>query len=90
MFKNQYSLHRDLQREAGDQVKEYDEYFTSQTTKKIRELLTSYLEKKMDSKRKLSVKESKYESPNWALCQADRVGYERALRDILNLIKDNR
>lgn len=29
-----------------------------------------------------------YDSPNWAYIQADRVGYARAIREIISLIED--
>ena len=31
--------------------------------------------------------ESSYESPNWALKQADAVGYERALQEIISILE---
>jgi hypothetical protein len=42
----------------------------------------------IESSRKFQTSKDLYDSPSWAYLQADRVGYERALRDILDLFKD--
>lgn len=46
------------------------------------------LAKSIEEKRSASTLETNYESPNWAYIQADRVGYERALRDVMELLTD--
>lgn len=38
--------------------------------------------------RKAQASKDLYESPTWAYQQADKMGYERALRDILEIFKD--
>jgi hypothetical protein len=42
----------------------------------------------IESSRKAQVSKDLYESPSWGYQQADRIGYERALRDILELFKE--
>lgn len=44
--------------------------------------------KMIEEGRKESSSKAMLDSPNWALQQADRMGYERALRDMLELFSD--
>lgn len=37
--------------------------------------------------RQKNVIEASYDSPNWALKQADAVGYERALQEIISILE---
>lgn len=53
---------------------------------RIRGRLNQMLVDIINEKRKGATLESLYDSPNWAYLQADRVGYERAIRDIIELI----
>lgn len=53
----------------------------------MRKRLLEILEKKMKESWNSSISEDGYESPNWALKQADARGYERAMREIMSLIK---
>lgn len=53
----------------------------------MRKRLLEILEKKMKESWASSLSEEGYESPNWALKQADARGYERAMREITSLIK---
>lgn len=53
----------------------------------LRKRLSVMLQHTIEDKRAGQVLESLYESPNWPYLQADRVGYERAIRDIIDLIK---
>lgn len=52
----------------------------------VRKRLTELLEDKIETKRKANVSEERYESPGWAYLQADAVGYERAMREIISII----
>ena len=52
----------------------------------FRERQKVILQEKIDSIRKKNVVELSYDSPNWALKQADAVGYERALQEIINIL----
>jgi len=53
----------------------------------MRKRLIELLEKKMRESWTSSISQEGYDSPNWALKQADARGYERAMREILSLIK---
>ena len=53
----------------------------------MRKRLMELLEKKMKESWVSSLAEGSYERPNWALEQADARGYERAMREIMSLIK---
>lgn len=57
-------------------------------SKVIRGRLTQMLRDIIEEKRAASVAAVTYDNPNWAYLQADRVGYERALRDVMELIND--
>lgn len=54
----------------------------------LRKRLNTILSELIEDKRRGAGLESKYDSPNWAYLQADRLGYERALRDIIALISE--
>lgn len=53
----------------------------------LRERLTILLKKKEESNRQKTRNASSYESPNWAYMQADAIGYERALNEVISLIE---
>ena len=55
----------------------------------VRGRLVQLIEERISASHKNSVLKDGYESPNWAFKQADQVGFERALREIISLIKDN-
>lgn len=52
----------------------------------LRRRLKELLEDKIEDERKKIRSEVLYDNPNWAYRQADAVGYERALNDIISLI----
>lgn len=52
----------------------------------LRRRLKELLEDKIEDERRKTRSESLYENMNWAYRQADAVGYERALNDIISLI----
>jgi hypothetical protein len=54
----------------------------------FRNQLIKVLEEKIESTRKGSILNDSYNSPNWALKQADSVGYERALRECMSLLTE--
>ena len=54
----------------------------------LRRRLSQMLLDIIEEKRKVQVTESFYDNPNWAYLQADKAGYERALRDVLELISE--
>ena len=54
----------------------------------MRKRLLEILQNKMEASWKNSLSEESYDTPNWALKQADARGYERAMKEIMSLIKD--
>lgn len=52
----------------------------------VRERLTAILTSKMETNDKELVTKELYESPSWALRQADGVGYKRALNEVISLL----
>ena len=53
----------------------------------LRKRLTALLLEKVSTKRTQRISEEEYASPSWAFKQADAVGYERALREVLSLLE---
>lgn len=47
-----------------------------------------HIEKKIETEVKSSESKINYKDQDWALYQADSVGYRRALRDTLNMFKE--
>ena len=58
--------------------------FSSNATFRLRAI--KIMEDKIDAERKRSVSSAGYESPNWALKQADSNGYIRALEEMISLM----
>jgi hypothetical protein len=52
----------------------------------LRARLQKLLEDKIDVVRTKSRSSNTYENPNWSLLQADAIGYEKALYEIISLI----
>lgn len=52
----------------------------------MRKRLTQLLEEKAEVSLAASRGKVTYDNPNWALLQADAVGYQRALQEIISLI----
>ncbi len=52
----------------------------------FRERLAATLEDKVNALRKKIRQENHYDSPSWALTQADYIGYERAVYELISLI----
>ena len=53
----------------------------------LRKRLQLLLLDKIDASNKLCRAKLSYDNPNWALLQADQRGYERALHEIIDLLK---
>lgn len=70
-----------LSEEKQDEVKR--EYAASAAT---REHLKAIIEEKITNSRTSLRDKTKYENPSWAFQQADGIGYERALCEIISLI----
>lgn len=54
----------------------------------MRRRLAVLLQEEIEENRKSANALALYDSPNWAYQQADRVGYERAIRKFMQLITD--
>lgn len=52
----------------------------------LRERLTALLTKRIDAARTKAISEDLYASPSWAYQQADVVGYERGLKEVISLL----
>lgn len=52
----------------------------------FRKRLTELLIKKQEQSYNERISKTTYDSPNWSLVQADGVGYERAINDVISLI----
>lgn len=57
-----------------------------QSGRPLRELLQMILEKRLQRVQEDRKKRSLYDSPNWAFIQADLVGAERELTELLSLM----
>lgn len=55
----------------------------------LRKRLDKLLSDKIDSAHRESLSKEGYASPSWGLSQADKIGYERALREVISLISEN-
>lgn len=52
----------------------------------LRHRLSELLKEKESANRNAVRSSTSYESPNWALVQADSIGYERALKEVISLL----
>jgi hypothetical protein len=55
-------------------------------SQRLRERLITLLEEKMRTKRASVRQDDKYENANWAYLQADYIGYERGIFEIISLL----
>lgn len=53
---------------------------------RLRERLATMLRSRIDAKRKDVISTTSYEKASWPLYQADAIGYERAVEEIISLI----
>lgn len=70
----------------ADETKEMVSYFKSSLL--LRKRLDKIIRDKIESSTASSLSKDTYDSPSWAYLQADRNGYERALREIISLISE--
>lgn len=69
---------------APDAQKELrGDFISSQVTRKR---LIKLLEDKIEASQTTSLSKDGYDVPNWACKQADNVGYQRALKEVIDLI----
>lgn len=57
-------------------------------SKMVRQRLVEMLDTKLSSSVRASRSSESYDSPNWALKQADATGYQRALEEVKSLLDD--
>lgn len=55
----------------------------------VRQRLETLLAEKIKTRRKEIVSVDAYQSPSWAYLQADAIGYERAMKEIISLISSS-
>lgn len=55
----------------------------------LRNRLKDIIQKEIEANRSSSRNSNTYESPSWALMQADSIGYERALFKIISWISED-
>lgn len=56
----------------------------------LRKRLTELSREKIESHRKALVSKEGYANPSWAYQQADGIGYERALLEVISLLNDEK
>jgi len=56
----------------------------------LRNQLKKLLEEKINASNRVARSKDAYNIPNWAYLQADAVGYERALTEVINLLTGER
>jgi hypothetical protein len=54
----------------------------------LRRRLTDLLQKDIEARRRETASKLSYDNPNWTYLQADAMGYERALRELISLLED--
>jgi len=74
-------------RDAQGRTEMKQEYLKSAP---LRGRLRELLEEKIASARTATRNNNTYDSPSWALVQADSIGYERALFEVISLISDEK
>lgn len=55
---------------------------------RLRKRYGELIEKKIETNNAMRVSTNAYDSPSWAFQQADRNGYERAMKEIISLLTD--
>lgn len=53
----------------------------------LRKRFIQLFEERIVSSRSKTIASSTYDSPNWAYLQADNVGYERALKEVISILE---
>jgi hypothetical protein len=71
---------------SGKKLEEVKNDFLSSSL--TRERLQTLLEDKINTSRKFNTSKDAYDISNWAYLQADGIGYERALNEVISLISN--
>jgi hypothetical protein len=69
---------------SKDQAAEIEQDFKAAAY--LRERLTAILDDKIDALRREVRQKNSYDSPSWAYVQADYIGYERAIYEVISLL----
>ena len=72
-----------LDKESADEIRQ-----VYSGSARFRAKLVELLTEKANSRRAGALSEESYVSPNWAYQQADAIGSERALKEIISLISE--
>jgi hypothetical protein len=75
---------RDLEQYTDSELEGLVDIF--ENSNRVRSLIKRVVEKRLSRSILESETQSSYDSPNWALLQADNRGYRRALREVANII----
>lgn len=67
-------------------AKAKNDLYSSENVRAFVKALTKYLDEKIKTEEIKALSTSTYDSPNWALLQADKNGYNRALNDLIKLL----
>jgi hypothetical protein len=67
-----------------DEAAEIEQDFISSAH--LRKRLSDILNDKINAKRTETLSKDLYQNPSWAYLQADAVGYERALNEVISLL----
>ena len=52
----------------------------------LRKRAIELLEAKIDASRTTCLSKNTYDNPSWALVQADHIGYERAMKELIKML----
>lgn len=69
-------------------VNAHTEYFYGESCTAIRKLLVEEFEARIRRSQDKSESTERYKEPNWQEYQADQVGYRRAFKEIIYLLRD--
>lgn len=75
---------RDLEQFSEEQLDDIADLF--ENSNRVRRMIREAIYKKLNRSVRDAESSSAYESPNWALVQADNRGYRRALREVAKIV----
>lgn len=69
-----------------DEAAEIKQSFVA--SKRLRKQLVNVFKEKSDTILRLRISDEEYNSPSWPYKQADAVGYQRAISEIISILSD--
>lgn len=72
---------------TGVEREEFRAHFVG--SKAVRDRLTELLLSKVKATQTTAESHGSYGNPSWAYLQADAIGYQRAMKEVLSLIEDS-